>query len=73
VPATSSASAEAEDIAPAATSASAEAHDIPSCLKDVESVSNHNQIKNQRKRAQESLIHQAERMVKRSRIQHAPG
>ena len=30
------------------------------------------QIKTRRKRAQEALVNQAERMVKRSRVEHAP-
>src|SRR6218665_1996434 len=31
------------------------------------------QLQSQRKRARGSLVHQAERMVKRSRVQHSPG
>src|SRR6476469_10968559 len=70
-PSTSSAST-TSDIPPSTSGASATS-DIPPSTSNSNIEQNQDVIKTQRKRAREAMIQQAERMVKRSRIDHAAG
>src|SRR6218665_4041990 len=67
----SSSSATAGEIAPPSPSSSTTEGDI--ALPAPSTPSHMDQLQRQRKRARDSLVQQAERMVKRSRVQHAPG
>jgi hypothetical protein len=72
---------QADDVAPAPSTPAAEANDIAPVDSEsapVPSTSNDSapelsSIESSRKRARSRLIQQAQRMVKRSRLQHAPG
>jgi transposase InsO family protein len=70
---TSSASGTAVDIAPTASNTSNDTIDNAPASSEVAIEPNQEQINMQRKRARASLVQQAERMVKRSRVVHAPG
>ena len=79
-PSTSPTLAAVSDVTPstsatlaAVSDASAAVSDVTAAVGDVTPSTNDNHIKRNRKRAQDAMICQAERMVKRSRVEHVPG